>query len=433
MMMRVRAGFTVIAMLAVMGLAGCGHYICSAGFGSSTCTSSGPPSLGGGGGTSNVATAYVYAIDQAGSIDSYTLNTTAGTFAATPSYTGPEVPTNNGGVGMVVAQEQYVYAGFGSIGQLYGWTIDSTTGALTAISGSPYSAPFLANYGVGVGQGNMITNPAGTMLFISDTTQSGIYAYTIGAGGVLTLVTGSPFAVPFEPMNLATDGLGKYLYAINGNFDTHTGSEIAAFTINNGTTSPGALTPVVGSPFITAGNANYSMWQLAGEPTGNFLIGASGRSAVYSGSDDDHLYVFSITQSGASAGAITPVGTPVVTAYSPFSIAMQSNTGGSLLYSFSFNDTATGFNGVEGYEISSTGALTAVAGSPFSNVAEGTWGQFDQSGAYLFVWGTFFDEGSNAQVTQLGPNDVGSGGLLTEPIPLLTLPNSGFWVVTDPQ
>jgi hypothetical protein len=112
---------------------------------------------------------------------------------------------------------------------------------------------------------------------------------------------------------------------------------------------------------------------------------------------------------------------------------MQSNTGGSLLYSFSFNDTATGFNGVEGYEISSTGALTAVAGSPFSNVAEGTWGQFDQSGAYLFVWGTFFDEGSNAQVTQLGPNDVGSGGLLTEPIPLLTLPNSGFWVVTDPQ
>jgi hypothetical protein len=431
MTMRVRAGFTLIAALAVLGLASCGHYICSEGanFGSSSCTASGGGLSQGGGGTTTIA-AFAYAVDEAGTIDGYTLNTTASSFAATSGYTAPAVPTNNGGVGMVVAQKQFLYAGFGSVGQLYGWSIDSTTGALTAVSGSPFSAPFLANFGVGVGQANMIANPAGTMLFISDTTQSGIYVYTIGGGGVLTLVTGSPFAVPFEPMNLATDGLGKYLYAIDGDFSNHTGSEIAAFTIG----SSGSLTPVVGSPFVTGAGVNFSMWQLAGEPTGKYMIGTSGSSAVYSGSDDDHLYVFSIAQSGASAGAITPVpGSPFVTLYSPFSIAVQSNTGGNLVYSFSFNDTATGFNGVEGYEISSTGTLTAVSGSPFNNVAEGTWGQFDQSGALLFVYGSFFDEGTNAQVTQLGPDDVGSGGLLTEPIPLLTLPTQGFWVVTDPQ
>lgn len=430
MTMRGRAGLMLIVALALMGLASCDHYICTAAanFGSSTCTASGGgPSQGGGGGTTNAA--FVYAIDEAGKIDGYTLDTSAGTFAATSNYTPPTVPTSNGGVGMVVAQKQFVYAGFGNVGELFGWSIDSLTGALTPISGvDPLSAPFLANFGAGVGQANMITNPAGTMIFISDTTQSGIYAYTIGGGGSLSLVAGSPFALPsgFTPINLATDGQGKYLYAIDGSYDTHTGSEIAAFVIGTG----GTLAAVPGSPFL------FPMWQVQGEPTGHYLIGTSGNSAapgLTSGRDDDHLYVFSITTSGANAGVIAQVGVPVATTYSPFSIAVQSNTNGNLVYSFSFNDTATGFNGVEGYEISSGGALTKLSGSPFSNVAEGTWGQFDQSGSFLFVWGSFFDLGTNAQVTQLGPDEVGSGGLLTQPISTLTLPTEGFWVVTDPR
>ncbi len=434
MTMRIRGVLMLVAGLAVMGLASCGHYSCGTGFGSSTCTSTGSPTLGGGGTTGNAATAFAFAVDTAGTIDGYTLNTTAGTFAATTSYTAPVVPTSNGGIGMVVAQEQYLYTGFGSVGELFGWSIDSTTGALTPISGdNPLSAPFLANFGLGVGESNMTTNPAGTLLFISDTTQSGIYVYTIGSGGVLALVTGSPFAVPFEPMNLSTDGMGNYLYAIDGDFTTHTGSEIAAYNIGTGT-SLGTLTPVVGSPFVSAGGVNYSMWMVKGEPTGKYLIGTSGNSASYSGSDDDHLYVFSIAQSGANAGAITPVtGSPFLTEFSPFSIAVQSNTNGNLVYSFSFNDTATGFNGVEGYEITSTGTLSAVQNSPFTGVAEGSWGQFDQSGDFLFSHSSVLNESTSEVVTQLGAIDVGSGGALTQPVPTLTLATQGFWVVTDPQ
>lgn len=425
---RVRTGFVSILALAVMGLAGCGHYICTEGanFGSSSCTASGGGLSSGGGGGSTTA-AFAFAVDTAGTIDGYTLNTSGSTFAATSNYTAPTVPTNNGGVGMVVAQKQFLYTGFGAVGQLYGWSIDAS-GVLTAINGSPFSAPFLADFGVGVGETNMTTNPAGTLLFISDTTQSGIYVYSIGSGGVLTLVAGSPFAVPFEPMNLSTDGLGKYLYAINGNFDTHTGSEIAAYSIGTGS-SLGVLTPVVGSPFLGTG---FAMWAVKGEPTGNYLIGTSGKSAFYSGADDLHLYVFGITQSGASAGAITPVSS-IVTQFSPFNIAVQSNSGGDLIYSFSFNDTATGFNGVEGYEVSSAGALSVLQGSPFTNVAEGSWGQFDQTGAYLFAYSSFLNESTDTVVTQLGPDEVGSGGLLTQPITTLTLATPGFWVVTDPQ
>lgn len=432
-----RALLSLLVVMATMFLANCGgHYFCDVTF-SGGCTSSGG-GLGstgggtGGGGGGSTPTAFVFAIDQLGTIDSYTLSESAGTFAASSNYTAPTVPANDGGVGMAVAQSQFLYAGFGSAGQLYGWSI-SSSGALTAISGSPYSAAFLGEVGLGASQAEMITDPTGSYLFFADSLQGQIYVYTIGSGGVLTLVTGSPFALPtgFQPMNMATDGLGKYLYAVNGNFDTHTGTEIAAFVIGTGT-SAGVLTAVTGSPFT------YPMWLVKGEPSGQFLVGTTGNCAAtgtgFSGVDDDHLYVFSITQSGTSAGAIAPVSnSPFSTVYSPYAIAVQSNASGNLIYSFSVNDTATGFNPTEGYSISDTGTLTADANSPFSNLGEGTWGQFDQSGAVLMDWSSFIDEGTGAQVTQMVPLEVGVGGVLTQPIPTLVFPNEGFWTVTDPQ
>jgi len=422
MTMRVRAVLMLTVALALMGLASCDHYTCTSGatFGSSSCTATGS-GLGSGTGGSATA-AFAFDVDEAGTIDGYTLNTTAGTFEATSGYTAPTVPTNNGGVGMVVAQAKYLYAGFGDVGELYGWTIDST-GVLTAIGGSPFSAPFLADYVTGVGETNMIVNPAGTYLYFAATGVDEIYAFQIGNGGALTAVAGSPFSATFPlgggPMNLAIDGLGKYLYASNGNYSSHTATQVLTYSIGSG----GALTPVgtvLDSP----------MWLLKGEPTGKFMIGTSGNAVVDSGIDDDHLYVFSI----GSTGALTEVaGSPFATEFSPFSIAVQSNAGGNLVYSFSFNDTATAFNGVEGYEITSTGTLSAVSGSPFTGVAEGSWGQFDQSGAFLLVYASYVPEGTGSVITQLGPDEVGSAGLLTQPISTLTLATPGFWVVTDPQ
>jgi hypothetical protein len=426
----------LLMMLAALFLASCsgGAPGCpQASFGTSTaCGPSGQSGFGGGGGGgggsggSSSVSAYVYAVDQGGTIDGYAVNGSAGTFAAISGYTAPVIATNNGGVGMVVAQKQYLYAGLASVDELYGYTI-AANGSLTPITGTPLLAPYLSFYGSGVGQANMITNPTGTLLFISDTLQSEIYAYQIGTGGALTAVTGSPFACPagFTPMNLGTDGLGLYLYAVNGDFTTHTGTAIAAFTIS----TAGVLTPVPGSPFI------FPMWQVKGEPTGQFLIGTSGNTASVSGVDDDNLYVFSITQSGSNAGAITAAsGSPFVTTYSPFSIAVQSNVGGTFVYSMSFNDTATGFNPIEGYTISTTsGALTVDTGSPFSGVGDGSWAQFDQSGVLLMAYASYLNPQTGVITTQLSPIDVGSGGALTQPIPTSQITTPGFWVVTDTQ
>ena len=225
-------------------------------------------------------------------------------------------------------------------------------------------------------------------------------------------------------MNLATDGLGKYLYVIDGTNSTHTGTAIAAFAIGTGT-SLGILTPVVGSPFT------YPMWLVKGDPTGQFLIGTSGKTAFLSGTDDNNLYVFAITQSGSSAGAITQV-TKQPTTNAPYSIAVQSNSGGNLVYSFGFNDTDTAFNPVEGYSLSGSGTLSQVTGSPFT-IGEGSWAQFDQSGVYMFTYASFINVNTNVITTQLTPLVVGSTGSLSQPISTFPLITPGFWVVTDPQ
>jgi 6-phosphogluconolactonase (cycloisomerase 2 family) len=415
--MKVRAFFGLVVVASILLLANCGHYTCGATFGASSCTASGSGIGSGGGGSATAA--FVFAVDtSSGTMDGYTLDTTANTLSATTGYTAPTIPQDTG-AGMVVAQGKYLYAAFRSTNQIFGWQI-SSSGGLTAVTGSPYSASFLSSINAGgLAQQNMITNPAGTLLFFSDPLTSEIFVYQIGSGGALTAASGSPFAAPFGPLNLATDGKGRYLYAVNDFYGNHTGTEIAAFSIG----SSGSLTSVPGSPFA------FPMWQVAGEPSGNFLIGTSGNSVPSSGRDDNHLYVFSINQ---TTGALTEVsGSPFTAQFSPLTIAVQPNTGGNLVYSFGVNDTDTGYNGIEGFQISSTGTLTEINGSPFTNIQLGYWGQLDQKGQFLFDYSAIVNTGTNTIVTTLGALSVGSGGAITESVSPVTLVTQGYWVVTD--
>jgi 6-phosphogluconolactonase (cycloisomerase 2 family) len=413
---RVRAVLMLIVALAMMGLASCDHYNCNSGatFGNSSCSASGS-GLGTGTG-STVTAAFAYAVDQGGTLDGYTLNTVAGTFAATSGYIAPTVPTNSPGTGMVIAQKQFVYAVFGLEQEIFGWSIDATTGSLTALTGFPMALS-LNTPNVVYNEYNIATNPAGTLLFISNTGANEILVYQISTAGALT-AAGSPVQTSVEPGNLATDGLGKYLY-VTESVSGHAGLEILAYSIGTG----GALAPVSGSPFP------YAMWQVQGDSSGAYLIGTTGKTVTFDGSDDDHLYVFSIN---SGTGAISQVGTPFGTTYSPFNIAVQPSTGGEAVYSFSINDTDTAYNPVEGFELNtSSGAFTTITGSPFTNVATGHWGQFDQSGALLFVYSSVVS--GSTTTTQLGVLSVGSGGVLTQAVSPVDLVTPGYWAVTDPQ
>jgi len=243
MTIRLRLSLALIAVLAMMSLASCDHYNCPSGptLGSG-CTSSGYglSTTGTGTGSGSATAAFVFVSDAAGTgttgtIDGYTLNTSASTFSATPSYIAPTTPIGDTGVGLVVAQEKYLFTGFGSTNTIYGWLIGAD-GSLTTLNGSPYSAPFMSFVPSTSGSTNVVANPAGTVMYFADGFQDKIYGYQIGSDGSLTAASGSPFSVPFGG-NLATDGLGKYLY-ITEAFSNHTGSKIAAYSIG----SNGSLT-----------------------------------------------------------------------------------------------------------------------------------------------------------------------------------------------
>ena len=165
------------------------------------------------------------------------------------------------------------------------------------------------------------------------------------------------------------------------------------------------------------------MWQVEGEPTGKFLIGTKGLSDSVNQQEDKNLYVFSIAQ---ASGVITQVGAASPTTYSPMSIAVQSNAGGNLVYTFGYDVAGTGFNAAEAYTISSSGTLSAVNQSPFSIAALGSEGQFDQSGGFLFEYGGIFN--TNTVIYNLTFFDVVAGAP-TLPTPEQTY--GGFWVATD--
>ena len=114
--------------------------------------------------------------------------------------------------------------------------IDAATGNLTSASAVTESADFRV----------AVIDPAGKFLFVTDLTGGRIYAYGIdSSSGALSPVAGSPFMVPAggQPILDVIDSLGAYLYAplFNGG--------IAAFGVDS---TSGALTNVAGSPFPTA-------------------------------------------------------------------------------------------------------------------------------------------------------------------------------------
>src|SRR5487761_11605 len=154
----------VVVMVVAASLVGCGHYTCGITFGSSTCGSGG----GGGGGGNTTANAFAYAVDQNGSMDGYALKTTAGTFGPVSTYISPVIPANKGSVGVVTAQGKYLYAVLEDVQQIFGWSI-GTSGNLTASTGFPISLPSLSGInGYSYNQQVVITNPAGTLMFIAE-------------------------------------------------------------------------------------------------------------------------------------------------------------------------------------------------------------------------------------------------------------------------
>jgi 6-phosphogluconolactonase len=167
-----------------------------------------------------------------------------------------------------------------------GYTIDSSTGALASIAGSPFAAAT----GSG-GSDGLVVDSSGKFLYVALPSNNSIAAFTIDSNtGRLTMVPGSPFspnlagAYPFI-FSIALHPSGKFLYAQGDQ-----NAEIYGFTVDSGS---GGLTPMTDSPFST-GALTY-MNDIVVEPSGNFL---------YIGNTNGSLSYMSIDQ---TTGALSPI------------------------------------------------------------------------------------------------------------------------------
>lgn len=309
------SSYLLLSLLTLsIALAACGG-------GNTACTT--PPCQIGGGAEFLIATSI------SGDVLSLPVDAKTGALGASTSAPGPAMS-----LGLAAVGSQFVYASDFQSGSIFAYSINSTSGALTAAAGSPFS---LGPFSVPTG---LATRPGSNHLYVADAGK--IDGLTINTAGVPAAISGSPFLAGTN-LELAVDPSGRFLYAT----DDDPPGGVSAFTIDSTT---GALSTVPGSPFTISGQtvSNSQPFGLVVDSTGRFIYAAL--------STTNQIAAFSIV-SGTGAGALTPVpGSPFPAGSTPLAVA----TAGNFLYANSADGT------IWGYAIdSATGALNPVAGSPF--------------------------------------------------------------------
>ncbi len=255
--------------------------------------------------------------------------------------------------GVVSVANHYAYVPSATASTLSAYALNASTGALTALAGSPVTVPGSVQlYEAKV-------DPSGKFLYVTDDASPGhVFGFSINqSDGSLTAIAGSPFAAGAGSQSLTFDASGAYVYVTN--FD---GNSISAYAINS---TSGALTELGGSPYsVTGTNPNPS--QIVS--TGNHLFVANFGTNV--------VDVFTIA---AGTGALTEgvAGSPFATGTGPDSLAIDPS--GAVIYTANFPASVSAFK-VD----ASTGVLTPVAGNPQA-IPVSSYISIDPQGKFLFV------------------------------------------------
>jgi 6-phosphogluconolactonase (cycloisomerase 2 family) len=187
---------------------------------------------------------------------------------------------------------------------------------------------------------------SGAYLYVTayDTTANAgyVFGFTIGTGGVLSAVSGSPFSVGVHPSAIASDSTSSYVYVTDSASGNVRGYSVVA---------SGVLSPLSGSPY-PAGNQPSA---IVVDPKYPFVYVAN--------SLDGNVSAYSI----GSSGALTSVGT-YATGIQPVAIGIDPGTDH---FVFTVNFLGNGANGtVSDFEMSTTaGTLINTQHSPYSSNA----------------------------------------------------------------
>jgi len=316
-----------------------------------------------------------------------------GTLAPVP---GSPFPTGGTGTGggffashriTATIRQNFLFASNTGSNDISVFSIDTSTGVLTSVPGSPF--PNTGGSGDGRGISLAATPRGGRFLYAGNPGSSNISAFSIVPNGALTPIAGSPFPAGGQPDGIKVTPNGEFLSVA-----LPSSNSVAMFSIG----PTGALTSVPGSPFPAGGSgsaaadvdincksnllfashanfgntvvsvatiaSNGALTPIAGSPF-TFASGSNSNVGVLS-PDNQHLFVSNqlsntITSLDvASGGSLTlETGSPFANPGGTLPSGMGTNREGNLLYAANFNEMVTGF------DIDSDGGLTPVTGSPF--------------------------------------------------------------------
>jgi 6-phosphogluconolactonase (cycloisomerase 2 family) len=293
---------------------------------------------------------------------------------------------------IVVLPSGFLYASNDQDGTVSGFSIDPTTGVLTAIAGSPFPGPGLSDSGI-----SLAATPDGQFLMAGIGDSGNLMVFSIAPNGALaTLSTVSDGEGTVDGMSISPNG--QFLAAALANATP----AVAIYSISNGTltlvddfpeTNPSAGGVLTGVDFtcdsshLYGGEANgtgtiVDAWSV--DSSGN-LTAVSGSPFIVNSSivnsnvlwlSNDNLYLFASNQSQAAVTSFTvnSDATLAVAAGSPFTAGSGQEFAAGLAtdQSGSFLFTAGFPNDVSGYSINSDGTLTLNPTSPFSTGSPGS-------------------------------------------------------------
>lgn len=231
-----------------------------------------------------------------------------------------------------------------------------------------------------------VVSPNGQRLYALDFGTQQISGFTIGSGGSLTPLPGSPYSEPVaspESLVMTPDGAHVYVAGFAGppNF-------VAAFNVQ----SNGALTPA-STPEYPVGAVTDGMRVT---PNGQYLYA----TAI---NNSNPISIFQIH----ADGTLTAIAAPTDGSTEP-STAPEISPSGNQLYFANFDQT------IDGYSIASNGTLTPLPGSPYSGLTTSGYTPWDfemtPDGHLLYA---VYSDQSLTNDGLIATFDVGSGGALT--------------------
>ena len=220
---------------------------------------------------------WLFALDQNNiSLEEFQINSSTGVLTQdTPiTYPAPQSATVVAHAVKFAPNGNYLFLALGTAGDVV-YPFNTSSGAL--------SVPLSLSLGAASNNSDnaLAVSPDSTRLFIARSGPAGgLAVYTIGSGGALTSVSGSPFNAGTQPYSVAVNTAGTDVYVANRG-----GNTISGFSIASG----GSLTVLSGSPY----QSGTAVTALAVDSSGDYLL-----AAANGGSPDLTMYSYDSATAG---------------------------------------------------------------------------------------------------------------------------------------